>query len=150
MNPSRKIDLSKKILDELSIPDIIYAEIAEGGAMGNVGGIIIYIVENEQLICYETSLFSNEDMYVETRSILLELQNEYKYDDIKVGEILFDYHYGGMGNHVLINKNISLKKEDGFFIYKDDVNKEYRIDCSVQGVFNAVVYSMENSEDNIK
>ncbi len=50
MNKQNPIELSKEIIDSLSVNDIIYAEVAEGGAMGNVGGIMIYVLENKQLI----------------------------------------------------------------------------------------------------
>ena len=126
------IELTKEILETISPKDIIYTEIAVAGAMGNEGGIIIYVVKENQLIHYETSIFTNEDVYrltVEYISI-----NENKF---------FDFYQGGFGNAVFINKDAELKIKEEYFEYIDDGNK-YKIYSSVKGVFNRVVSSMNN------
>lgn len=140
------VKLSRIPLNKLILNNIIYSEIAEGGAMGNDGGIIIYVMKGDQFILYETNLYTDESTYIDTRTLLLKYQNGYKNDDNQINKILFDYHYGGMGNHIFINKSISLKKGNGFFVYRGENNKEYQISCSVEGVFNCVKYSMENSK----
>lgn len=141
------IELTKYHIKHLSIPDIIYAEVAVPGAMGNDGGIRIYILEHNQLICYENHITTNEKIYLKAQELLLKHQNQYKYEGLKIdlNHIIFDYHYGGMGNHILINNTITLTKEDGFFVYCAN-NCNYQISCSVQGVFNAVAYSIDNSK----
>lgn len=81
------IELTKDILNNLSISNIIYTEVSEPGAMGNAGGIMIYIIENQELICYETDWFENKEMYLETGKILLNYQKEYKNELFKTDEI---------------------------------------------------------------
>ncbi len=143
MNEQKAITLSKKIMDNLSVNDIIYAEVAEGGAMGNAGGISVYILEDKQLIRYETDLLDDENSYLRAIKLLFQHQNKCKYENLEVNEILFDYYYGGMGNHVFVNQQITLKKDDDFFIFQQE-GDNYKIYCSVQGVFNCVAYSIEN------
>ena len=149
MNHPKTLKLPKGCIEKILITDIIYAEIAEGGAMGNDGGLMFYLIENEQLICYEANLFSNEDVYLEASELLLKHQNSLNNDEIKNLEIIFDYYYGGFGNHVFINKNITLIKKDDYFIYQSGKNN-YPISCSVKGVFNAIAYAIENSKGNIQ
>ncbi|MEM6686544.1 MAG: hypothetical protein AAF617_12245, partial [Bacteroidota bacterium] len=116
MQEGNIFNLTTAILKNLSVEDIVYAEIAESGAMGNAGGIIVYAIKNELLCRYETSLFENETAYVEAQNLLLKHQNGLKVDTVELEEILFDYHYGGMGNHVLVNKKIFLRDRENHFI----------------------------------
>ena len=57
--------LSKSIMDSIEVDKIIYAEIAQPGAMGNAGGIIMYIPQASlrEIISYETSIFEDEETY---------------------------------------------------------------------------------------
>lgn len=147
MSEPKTTKLSKKIIEQLSANDIVYAELAEGGAMGNAGGITIYLLKDKELIRYETSLFDDENFYSDAKSLLLKYQNKFVDENLKVAEVLFDYYYGGMGNHVFVNKKITLEKGEDFFTFKI-VNNSYKIYCSVQGVFNSVAYSIDNIENN--
>jgi hypothetical protein len=147
MNEHTITKLSKEIMDILSANDIVYAEFAAGGAMGNAGGIIIYSLKNNELIRFETSLFDDEDFYSDAQKLLLVHQDKLENENIKVEEIIFDYHYGGMGNHVFVNKRIELVKDDGFFTFKLE-NENYKIYPTVQGVFNSVAYSIESNRKN--
>ncbi|WP_299524871.1 hypothetical protein [uncultured Lutibacter sp.] len=140
--------LSIDVLDTVLADEIIYAEVAGSGAMGNSGGITIYLIKAGQLVCYETSLFSDENTYLGAERLLFKHQNTYKHNDIKTDKILFDFYYGGMGNSVFVNKNVSLKIGDGYFIYNRN-NIEYQIFSSVHGVFDSVVYAMKGSENNL-
>ena len=111
--------------------------------MGNSGGILIYALENRGLVRYETSLFDDENLYLETERLILKHQNNFEHDNIESREILFDYHDGGMGNHVFINKKIELNKEKDFFTFKLE-GDIYTIHSSALGVFYLVAKSIEN------
>ena len=149
------IELSKDILDMLSDNDIIYAEIAAGGAMGYAGQAMLYIIEEEKLICYKTNLFTDENTYMQVTEILA------KHRDVPFpifGDVdnqadnsksQFNYYYGGVGNHVFVNKDVSLKIVDNHFVYEEN-NKEYRIFSSVLGVFDSVVDAMQNAGNKVK
>ena len=133
--------LTKSVLDSILPKEIIYAEVAGGGAMGNSGGIMLYLIKEEQLICYETSLFTDEEIYLEAEALLLRHQDRFKNENTEVRESQFDYFYGGMGNNVFINKNVALDIKEGYFSYiKNGIG--YQISSSVQGVFNSVVSAM--------
>ena len=118
----------------------------EGGAMGNVGGVIIYIMENKKLLGYKTSLFNENNVYSKVQEIILKYQDKFKTNTIKVEKVLFEYHYGGMGNNVLINKKITLEKEESFFRFNFK-NDSYKIFCSVQGVFMYLAYPIDHSKN---
>jgi hypothetical protein len=131
-NEAYSIKLTKDILATLSPSEIIYAEVAGGGAMGNSGGIMIYVIKKVQLICYETSVFTDEEVYLIADDFLS--NNE---------KTFFNFYYGGMGNNVFINKNVELKIKQEYFAYLQN-GFEYKIYSSVKGVFNSVVNRMSN------
>lgn len=135
-NEAITIKLTKEILETISPNEIIYAEVAGGGAMGNSGGIMIYLVNKTQLICYETNVFTDEEVYLIADDFLS--NNE---------KAFFNFYYGGMGNNVFVNKNIELKIKQDYFAYLQN-GFEYKIYSSVKGVFNSVVNRMKspNSE----
>lgn len=137
--------LSNEILKTLLVDDIIYAEFAGGGAMGNTGGVLLYLVKDEQMVCYHTSIFTDENTYLGVEQLLFKHQDTHKRGDIRTDKILFDFFYGGMGNYVFINKIVSLRIDDGYFIYNKN-NKEYQIFSSIKVIFDRVVYSMKGSE----
>jgi len=139
--------LTKSLIDNIKPKDIIYAEYAGGGAMGNAGGVMIYTIEDNTLLCYETSAFTNEDIYTQAVELLLRHQDQIKNNNLVVQENLFDHYYGGMGNNVFVNKSILLEIRDGYFLLKRD-NVEYQVLPSVQGVFDSVVRAMKNSNNN--
>ena len=136
-----KIDLSIELLDKLAIEEIIYAEYAPPGAMGKEGGVMIYIITDGNLNCYETNIFKNEDIYNKAIDILQRNQITSRYNDIINENGILKFYGGGMGNNVFIHKDVSLKIANGYFIYtKNDT--EYKIYSSVQGVFNHVAYAI--------
>lgn len=132
MKEQKTIKLSKEIINKLSTNDIVYAEVADGGAMGSSGGIMIYVLENNELRLYETSLFDDKNVYYDAKKLLS-----------KHLKVVFNYHYGGAGNHVFINKKIKLNKGKDFFTFKME-DDHYKIYCSVKGVFNTVAHSIDN------
>lgn len=136
--------LSKSIIDNIETDKIIYAEVTPPGAMGNSGGIIIYIKQgnNNEMICYETSIYDDEEAYLLAEEKLFKhLDRENKNIDKEC--LYFDFYYGGMGNSVFINKKVNLTIQDNFFVYKAD-DLEFQIFASVQGVFNCVVSQMNS------
>ncbi len=136
--------LSKSVLESIEIDKIIYAEVTPPGAMGNAGGIILYVphLGTNELICYETNIYNDEETYLLAEEKLFRHLDRDNTNNEKEN-LFFDFYYGGMGNNVFINKNITLTIQDGFFIHKLD-NLELQIFSSVQGVFNSVVNQMNS------
>ena len=124
--------LSIKILENIDFKDVIYGERSQSGAMGNAGGIILYVLKDEKLIKYETNSFKDEKTALESLR------------QITLHEDLFDFYYGGMGNGAFINKMTPLEidHENKCFWYKSHKNR-YRIDSSVYGVFKNVAAILE-------
>ena len=136
--------LSKSVLESIEIDKIIYAEVTPPGAMGNAGGIILYVpqIGMNELICYETNIYNDEETYILAEEKLFRHLDRDSTNNEKEN-LLFDFYYGGMGNNVFINKNVTLTIQDGFFIHKLDT-LELQIFSSVQGVFNSVVNQMNS------
>ena len=63
----KEIQLSEAILDTIFFSDIIYAEMADGGAEGCAGQIMFYTIEEEQLVLYKTNLSEDENLYKKHR-----------------------------------------------------------------------------------
>lgn len=138
--------LSKSTLERIETDKIIYAEVTPPGAMGNSGGIIIYLRQDndKEMLCYETSIYDDEETYLLAEKELFKyLDREDKNNNKE--PLYFDLYYGGMGNNVFINKNINLSIQDNYFIYQAD-NLEFQIFSSVQGVFNSVVNHMNSNK----
>jgi len=125
--------LTKSLLESIETENILYTEVTPLGAMGNAGGIIIYLIQEEdkEMICYEVNIDDEEEIY-----LLAE-------DKIYLGQKHFNYYYGGMGNNVFINKKINLAIGDAYFIYNAG-EIEYQILPSVKGVFTGVVHEMNS------
>lgn len=139
MIESRKIELTKDNVINLNINDIIYSEIAASGAMGNAGGVMVYIFVNSEFILYHTNVFDNKLVYQKIRELLFQGQEE--------KQSCLNYHYGGMGNHAFTNKNFDLIKEESHFVFKTK-DSVYKILPSVNGVFELVSHSLEKSKLN--
>jgi hypothetical protein len=137
----KMIELTTELLDKLVIEEIIYAEYALPGAMGNAGGVMIYIITDDDFICYEANIRINENIYNKSVDILEKNQISSRYNDIINKNGILKFYGGGMGNNVVINKDISLKIANGHFIYTKNY-KEYNIYSSVQGVFDRVVFAI--------
>jgi len=138
MIEATKVKLSKKILATISINEVLYAEATVPGGMGNSGGIILYIIKDGEFICYETNIYSNESTYLNAEKLLLDHAEGEFLPPIEADKVVFNLYDAGMGNRVLLNKNVTLKKGDAYnFIYKSN-NKKYKIYCSVVAVFDIV------------
>lgn len=126
--------LSKSIIDKLEFDKIIYAEVTPPGAMGNSGGIIIYILQNE-MICYKTSIYDDEETYFLAEKLLFKHLDR---ENTNNEDLYFNFYYGGAGNNVFINKKVNLSIQGHYFVYCVD-KFQFQIFSSVQGVFNSVV-----------
>ncbi len=141
--------LSKAIIDSIDAEKIIYAEVTPVGAMGNSGGIIIYILQEDtnEMICYETSIFKDEQTYLLADKKLYKHLDREEANSKRKNLYLFLY-YGGMGNNVFINKNVNLTFQENYFIYTAN-NTPYQILTSCQGVFNCVVDQLQRGERGV-
>lgn len=136
IDPNNKDDASIKLdktkLKEIDFNNVIYGERSQSGAMGNSGGIILYVKSKDSLEKFETNMHEDEKTAVEALRL------------ITINEELFDLYYGGMGNGAFIRKNIDLiiDKKNKCFLYHDGNNK-FRIDSSVYGVFKNIAARLE-------
>ncbi|MCL2184638.1 MAG: hypothetical protein FWB86_02120 [Treponema sp.] len=142
----KEIELSKEIIDKLKLENIIYAEYAEPGAMGNSGGVIIYAITDNNFNCYLTNIRQNENLYALIIDILE--GNIIDEGDEIHGKGIFRLFYCNYGNYVFINKDISLKIGLDHFIFTSN-NLKYIIDSSVEGVFNMVSNIIQNENYGI-
>jgi hypothetical protein len=135
--------LSKSILESVEIEKTVYAEVNAPGGMGNSGGVIMYIphAESGEMICYETSIFNDEETYLLAEEIL---NKHSKMIENENAESLFEYYYGGMGNNVFVNRKANLSIGEEFFVYKLE-KSEFQIFSSVKGVFKNVIYQMQKA-----
>lgn len=134
--------LSKAILSNLDLKEVIYAEATAPGGMGNSGGIIIYTIEKDtdQSVCYETNIDTDEELYVLAQDFLILHTDMGKVDD-EMKDLHFEYFYGGMGNSVFINKTVKLEIIENYFLHKSEQGN-YKIIASCTGVFQNVAGQM--------
>lgn len=116
--------LSLDVLSGIKFEDVLYGERSQAGAMGNAGGIILYVLQGEELYKYETNAFKDPKTAEEALR------------QITLHEDMFTLYYGGMGNGVFINKKVSraIDTENECFWFVD-CNQRHRVDSSVKGVF---------------
>jgi hypothetical protein len=138
-----KKPLSEAVIERIELQKIIYAEVTPPGAMGNAGGIIIYILQSEtnEIICYETNIHDDEGTYLAAEKLLLQ------YHDIKNinqenENLYFNYYYAGVGNHVFINKKANLSILNNHFIYNTSTF-QFQISSSCRGVFNSLIEQLK-------
>ncbi len=138
--------LTSKILTNLKPENILYAEFAEGGAMGAASTTRIYVLEKNTLHFYLVDLNgqnSEEDIhaYADAYSLLRNLVNDKK----------LIYAYGGYGNHAYKNKNSIFSRDDDNcnFIYQK--NKDtFIITPSVRGVYFQVASKLAQRPADFK
>lgn len=124
-------------LDSIDFDKVIYCEISPTGAMGNEGGILIYVLaDKDNLITYETNESIDKESYDATS------------ERIKQEAELFINYYGGMGNYIYVKKGAQLEideKYNCFWYHSQDT--KLRIDSSVKGVFLHVVIDMKDRDE---
>lgn len=130
--------LTRSILECMEMDQVIYAEVTPPGSMGNAGGIVIYIREggSRAFICYETSIHADEQTYLSAEA---KLHGHVYSEHMGSGDATrcLDLYYGGMGNNVFVNRNMTLSAQDDFFVCHAD-GQEYQVIPSVYGVFRFV------------
>lgn len=126
------ITITNKNLKYIDFDKVIYCEISNEGAMGNEGGIILYLLQDENtLVTYETNAFLDKQAYeVASEKIIQNMD-------------FFKSYYGGFGNYVYIKSsaNMEIDEEYNCFWYHSKTTK-LRIDSSVSGVFLSVITEM--------
>ena len=139
------VELSTEILDTLPIEEILYAEYAMPDAKKNAGRVILYIIKDSNLICYEANIYENENTYNKAVDILEKNQLTPHYNDEINKNGIFQLYNGGYGINVLINKNVSLVIRHGYFIYHKN-DKKYNIYCSTREIFERIFIVMRRQE----
>lgn len=144
---SDSVKLTVKDLDSIDFDDVIYGERSQSGAMGNAGGVILDVLKNGEITRYVTN--SHEHPKIATAALLRIAENEDYFDTYAVG----------MGNGVFIKKGIKLtaheikgekERHGSYFSYKTN-GKEYKIICSVYGVFRGLRAKLDtNSKKEAK
>ncbi|WP_067145462.1 hypothetical protein [Pseudotamlana agarivorans] len=132
-------NITLQTFNNIPLEQIIYTEIADSGAMGNAGGILLYTLESEKLCCYQTNMFEDEKLYLKIREVLTRHQTAIKIEGIEIVKDMFNYYYAGFGNHVFINKSFSVRKKEDYLM----VNGMYKVTSSVKGVFESISTEME-------
>ena len=133
----RSVIITAENLDSIDFNKVIYCEISPMGAMGNEGGILIYLLSNEDnLITYETNVSIDKESSDATSERINQNTN------------LFTNYSGGMGNYVYIRKGAHLEIDEKYkcFWYHSQ-NTKLRIDSSVKGVFIRVVAEMTSQDE---
>lgn len=119
--------LTLEILEGIDFKKVIYGERSQSGAMGNAGGIILYVIKDNKLTRYETNVSKDSKTTIEALK------------QITLNEELFDLFYGGMGNGVFVKKKVKLEidENDNCFWYIDGKFR-HKIEPSNKGVFLGV------------
>lgn len=126
------IVITTKNLDEIDFDKVIYCEVSAEGAMGHEGGIILYVLKDENsIVTYETNAFLDKQTYENTS------------EKIRQNIDLFDSYNGSYGNFVYVKSNANLEIDEEYecFWYHAKTTK-LRIDSSVRGVFLSVIAEM--------
>lgn len=136
---TESIIITAENLDSISFDKVIYCEISPMGSMGNEGGILIYVADdNDDLTTYETNESIDKEFYVATLERIDKNKN------------LLTNYSGGMGNYVYVKKDVQLEIDEKYncFWYHSE-NTKLRIDSSVRGVFLRVVSQMKSEDEKI-
>ena len=135
----RSTKLTPKILQTLNPKTILYAELAESGAMGCPGTIRIFTLENQKLKFYffDVHHTKNHDTYGNTFTLLNDLSNQNT----------LEYQYAGFGNHAYKKPKIKFTRNDdqSSFIYQKS-GQTYQIPTSCSGVYSHIVAKFATRE----
>lgn len=133
--------ITSENLDSIDFDKVVYCEISSAGAMGNAGGILLYLLDGEEdgednFITYETNVSTDEESYEATSERMNQKAN------------FFVNYSGGFGNDVYVRKDTQLEVDEEYncFWYHSQ-NTKLRIDSSVRGVFLQVVSEMTNEDE---
>lgn len=137
------VKLTVDNLKDIAFKNVIYGERSQSGAMGNAGGIIIDVLDNGEMTRYETNSYEYPE--VAAAALLRIAENE----------DFFNLYAAGMGNSVFVKKGIELtpheikgeKERHGSYFSLNYNGKEYRIICSVYGVFRGLRAKLEITAD---
>ena len=132
MKQPKEAKLTKEIVDSLKTKSIIYAEIAEGGAMGDAGSARLYVYADGKVLYYYCSLHNDNPEENEGYGAL------YEYLDDEDNRNVLDYCYAGFGNHAYKDKAAKLVQNDdecGFEYTLPNSKDKYLLRCSCQGVY---------------
>lgn len=138
INKAEKVRITASGIAGLKFENVIYGERSQAGAMGNAGGIILYVLDGDSFTMYHANLSTDEQAYSE---------GLFK---IAANELQFDVYAGGFGNGVFIKKDISLvviEEDESFWYIKED--KPYMIKSSVKGVFDNVAKALLTGEQGM-
>lgn len=140
MKPTK---LTSKILKNLDPSDIIYAEFAEGGAMGATGTARIFTIEQNELKFYLVSTYGDEATEVDETT----WAHTYKklHDLAARGEL--QEENGGFGNIAWKQPGVTFSRDDdqSSFIYEQN-GQTYQIPTSVAGVYDYIVAKFAQRE----
>lgn len=124
-------ELTAAIFSSISAKEIIYAEIASPGAMGNAGGILLYIATNDGMVKYENNRSKDKELY--------EAVYNYFYENSRLSSRRdfskpFKHYSDGMGSLIFILMPVRLGIEETHFVHNHK-GEDYEIKSSVSGVF---------------
>lgn len=135
---AKKVKIIASKIADLDFRTVLYGERSQAGAMGNAGGIILYVLDGSDFIMYHTNLSEDEVAYRE---------GLFK---IAANEDLFDVYAGGMGNGVFISKEIQLEvNEDDQAFWYINGDQAYKINSSVRGVFETVARALKTGKQGL-
>ena len=140
----KEIEITREILKNLKPQEVLYAEFAEGGAMGACGTARIYTLEDGKLKFYLINgMLDNErtKIYAETNKFL---------DKLKDKGIL-EFNYAGFGNYGYKKAGAEFERDDDAkaFVYRES-GKKYLIPASCAGVYAHLVAKFAKREVEIE
>lgn len=142
MEPTK---LTSSILKKLKPADIIYAEFAEGGAMGACGTARIFTITEDQLNFYLVNVYQDKDkasekVWADCYTKLHKLAEEGHLEE----------QYAGFGNTAWKSRDVNFSRNDdeNCFVYQDG-DQTYEIPASVQGVYAHIVAKFAAREVNL-
>ena len=131
----KTVDLTEKILKQLKAKDIVYAEFAEEGAMGDCGSAGIFTIEKGELKLYYVNVYSDKSkaanrVYEQAWDFLQKLREEEK----------LEYANAHFGNYTYKNPKLNFLRNDDNFSFVCTVGgKTYEIPASNRGVYFSIV-----------
>lgn len=141
MGPTK---LTKQVLKSIKPAAIIYAEFAEGGAMGACGTARIFTIEKGQLNSYLVDAHQDKPSELVWADCYTTLHAWAEQDLLEEAD-------GAFGNTAWKNPKITLLRDDdsASFIYRKD-GQDYTIPASVQGVYSHLVAKFASREISLE